>query len=265
MTIAQQRNNCLYYAEKLKLLLDTPEAPPAAPGQPAPEGSTLERNRERVNQAAEAERTRLATPEAQQTVGRQEQVAANPVRNWTERRGRNGKIFFVDQSDPNHIVVRIKIRLLAAAGVTTSQDIANEVILEDAIERVAETRGYTIDVVFVDHDGADVFTFNVDFDKWPTAANPVGNARTLAHEIHHLMGLKDRYDYIESHAANRNMLIPDRLRWFREQMNRQPDPNSDTSLMGSGSRMLDDDVCRVAGLDAETCAATRARGRGETP
>ncbi len=259
MAVARARDNCLYYAEKLKLLLDTPEAPPAASGQPAPQGSTLERNRARVQQAVTEERARLSTPEAQQQIGRQEQLANDPARNWTERRGRNNKIFYVDNSDPNNIVVRIKIRLLSAGGVTTSQDIANLISLEDAIERVAETRGYTVDVIFANADGPDVFTFNVNFDSWPTAANPVGNARTLAHEIHHLMGLPDRYDYIEAHSANRNMAIPTRLYWFREQMNRQPDPNKDASLMGSGRTMLDDDVCRVSGLDFQTCMAARAR------
>lgn len=259
MAVAQLRDNCLYYAEKLLLLLDTPEAPPAVSGQPAPEGSTLERNRQRVEQAAQEERARLATPEAQREVGRQEQLANDPSRHWTERRGRNNKIFYVDNNDPNNIVVRIHIRLLAGGDVTTPQDIANEVLLEDAIERVAETSGYVVDVVFVNNDGPDVFTFNVNFDSWPTAANPVGNARTLAHEIHHLMGLPDRYDYIESHAANRNMAIPTRLHWFREQMNREPDPQGRNSLMGSGRTPLDDDICHVSGLDFQACMAARAR------
>jgi uncharacterized protein YcfJ/uncharacterized short protein YbdD (DUF466 family) len=259
MAVARRRDNCLYYAEKLKLLLDTPEAPPAVSGQPAPQGSTLERNRKRVGQAVTQERARLATPEAQREIGRQEQIADDPARTWTQRRGRNNKIFYVDNSDPNHIVVRIKIRLLSAGGVTTEEDINNLILLEDAIERVAETHGYTMDVIFTDRDGPDVFTFTVNFDSWPTAANPVGNARTLAHEIHHLMGLPDRYDYIESHSANPNMAIPTRLHWFREQMNRQPDPEGRASLMGSGNTMLDDDVCRVSGLDFQTCMATRAR------
>ena len=258
IALARRRSNCLYYAAKLKLLFDTPDAPPALPGQPPPQGSTLERNRQRVEAAADEERIRLASPEAQAQVGRQEQIA-DAAQHFEPRVGQNGKKFLVDRSDPRNIVVRIKVRLQAAPGVTTTTDIANERLLEDAIERVAETHGYTVDVVFVDADGPDVFSYTVDFDKWPTSSNPVGNARTLAHEIHHLMGLPDRYDYIEAHAANRNMAMPDRLRWFREQMNRQPDPKAGESLMGSGSKLLDDDVCRVAGLDAAACAAARAQ------
>ena len=263
MALARQRNNCLYYAEKLHLLLNTPEAPRATSGQPAPQGSTLERNRRRVGQAVQREHTRLSTPQAQQEVGRQEQVANASTRQWTQRRGRDNKIFYVDNSDPNNIVVQIKLRLLRGGNVTTQQDINNLIYIEDAIERVAESRGYTMDVIFSDTDGPDVFTYNVDFDRWPTSANPVGNARTLAHEIHHLMGLGDRYDYIEAHAANRNMNIPVRLHWFREQMNRQPDSDRSRSLMGSGRTMLDDDVCRVSGLDFQTCMAARARSLQE--
>jgi hypothetical protein len=252
MTIALRRNNCVYYAENLQTLFDTPEAPPAAVG---------ERNRQRVDAAAAQETTRLATPEAQQQLHRQEQAADASAPFFVERRGKNNKIFYVDRRNPNNIVVRIKIRLLAATGgQTTPRDLANEVLLEDAIERVAETRGYTVDVVFVNADGPDVFTFNIDFGQWPTSANPVGNARTLAHEIHHLMGLDDRYDYIESHAGNANMLIPARLHWFREQLNREPDPGRTTSLMGSGGTVLDDDACRVAGLDLQTCMAARRQG-----
>lgn len=232
-------------------LFDTPEAPP---------GDTLTQNRARVEQAATAERTRLATPQAQQQLSRQEQIADQRRQFLLPRTGQNGTIYYVDARDPNNIVVRIKIRLRAAVGPTTSQDIANEVLLEDAIERVAETRGYVVDVVFVDTDGPDVFTFNVDFSQWPTSANPVGNAQTLAHEIHHLMGLPDRYDYIESHSRNPHMHIPDRLHWFREQMNRGPDPGRATSLMGHGSTVLDDEVCRVAGLDQRTCVAARQQG-----
>jgi uncharacterized protein YcfJ len=263
MALARQRPNCIYYAEKLHLLLDTPEAPQATEGGPTPEGSNLERNRQRVQQAVEEERARLAMPQAQREQSRQEQIAGAPERRWTERRGRNNKIFYVDSSDPGNVVVQIKIRLLRGGTVTTQEDVNNLIFLEDAIERVAETRGYTMNVIFTDIDGPDVFTFNINFDAWPTAGNPVGNARTLAHEIHHLMGLPDRYDYIESHAANRRMPIPERLHWFREQMNRQPDPQGRTSLMGSGRTMLDDDVCRIADLDMGSCMAARGRALQE--
>jgi hypothetical protein len=205
------------------------------------------------------ERTRLTTPQAQQEVNRQEQIAGAAERRWTERRGRNNKIFYVDNSDPNNIVVQIKLRLMRGGTVTTPQDINNLTYLEDAIERIAETRGYTMNVIFTDTDGPDVFTFNINFDEWPTAANPVGNARTLAHEIHHLMRLPDRYDYIKSHAANRRLAVPVRLHWFRVQMDRQPDPQGRTSLMGSGRTMLDDDVCRVSGLEQQSCTTARVR------
>ncbi len=257
ISIALGRANCAYFAAKLKLLFDTPEAPKAVTGQPTPQGSTLEQNRGRVNQAVAAEKARLATPDGKAEVGRQEKVANKAGRQFVPRKGKKGKVFYVDQSDPNDIVVRVKLRLLAAPGVTSAQDVANEVFLEDAIERVAETRGYTMDVEFVNTDGPDVFTYQINFDAWPTSANPVGNARTLAHEIHHLIGLDDRYDYIESHASNEHMEIPTRLYWFRQQMDRPSDPDGSKSLMGSGGKLLDDDVCNVAGLDPQSCIKAR--------
>lgn len=254
---ALARLNCSYFLEKLKLLFDTPEAPP---GGSAPEpGSVTERNRARVERAVAQERERLATPQAQSEINRQEQIADDPSRVWTPRRGRNGKTFLVDRTDPTHIVVRVKIRLVAR-GASTAEDATNMVFLEDAAERLAETSGYTLDIVFTDTDGPDVFTVGTDVSKWPTSGNIVGNARTLAHEIHHLLGLDDRYNYIEAHAANRHMRIPDRLYWFLQQMRRTPDPDASRSLMGSGNTLLDDDVCRVAGLDPATCVPARERG-----
>jgi uncharacterized short protein YbdD (DUF466 family) len=264
IALARPRTNCLYYAAKLRLLFDTPDVPRAESGQAAPQGSNLERNRQRVNDAVQQERTWRARHDPEGILrGSQEQVANDPARQWTERRGRNGKIFYVDSNDPSNIVVRIKIRLLSGGSVTTPQDVENLAFLEDAVERIAETRGYTVDVVFVEEDGDDVFTFNIDFDRYPTAANPVGNARTLAHEIHHLMGLPDRYDYIEAHADNPRLPVVTRLHWFREQMNREPDPESARSLMGSGRTMLDEDVCRVTGMDMQTCLEARRRSSAQ--
>jgi len=135
--------------------------------------------------------------------------------------------------------------------------------LEDAIEKAGSTRGYTLNLEFVDRDGPDVFTVAADVSLWPTAGNLVGGVRTLAHEIHHLLGLEDRYDYIESHAGNARLRMAARLRWFHEQMGRADDPQRHQSLMGSGNLLLDEDVCRVAGLDLAACATARQAGRNQ--
>ena len=109
----------------------------------------------------------------------------------------------------------------------------------------------------MDKSAKDVFTVGVDATQWITAGNWVGGAAGLAHELHHLLGLDDRYDYIEAHAANPKMDVPDRLHWFRVQMGKAPDPEGESSIMGKGKHPLDDDVCRVAGLDLATCTAAR--------
>lgn len=258
ISIARLRERCGYYATKLIELFETKPAPKAEPGAAAPKGSNLEMNRNAVNAAAATERKRLATPEAKAEIRRQEDVADAHAPHFTKRKGRGDKFYYVDSRDPTNIVARIKVRLLAAGSVTTAGDIENLKILEDEMERISEARGYTLDVIFVDADGDDVFTLRSDFDKWPTSANPVGNARTMAHEVHHLMNLPDRYDYIKAHAANPKFDIVDRLRLFRQGLDQPDDPHRDESLMGSGRKMLDDDVCRVAGLDLKDCMQARA-------
>lgn len=248
--LALTRPNCDYYLQKLLLLFGTPVAPP---------GDIATNNRRAIDQAAQAEAAHLATPEGAAHAQDQERIANDRSRVWTRRTGQDGKYYYVDARDPNNIVVRVRLRLIGL-GQSTPDDIRKMRSLEDAIERVAQQRGYVVDVVFVQRDGPDVFTIHSDVGAWPTSGNIVGNARTLAHEIHHLLNLPDRYDYIESHAQNRSIAIPDRLHWFREQMRRTADPEGNRSLMGRGSRLLDADVCRVAGLDVASCTAARANG-----
>jgi hypothetical protein len=246
---ALMRANCMYYLKKLKLLLDTPEAPA---------GDVETSNRAAVDAAVAKEHTERLKPDILGGLGKQEALANDPARRWTRRTGLNGKKYLVDATDSKNIVVRIRIHLVASGARTTDADVAKETFLEDAVERVAQDRGYTVDVVFVDVDGEDVFTVGSDLTQWATAGNLVGGARTLAHEIHHLLGLPDRYDYIESHAGNASMKIPARLQWFREQMRRAADPAGNLSLMGRGEDLLEKDICTVAGLDVATCMAERA-------
>lgn len=162
-----------------------------------------------------------------------------------------------------NIVVRIKIHLVPR-GAGVANDVTQVRSLEDAIEKAAATRGYVLDVVFVDASGPDdVFEVGVDPSQWETAGNfTAESASSVAHEVHHLLGLKDRYNYIISHAANKGMAVSDRLHWFRVQLERDiregPDPHAQESIMfGHGNPPLDDDVCRVAGLDMATCVAAR--------
>jgi hypothetical protein len=117
-----------------------------------------------------------------------------------------------------------------------------------------------LDVVFETRSGADLFDVDVEPAEWTTSRNWVGPPEEIAHEAHHLLGLDDRYDYIETHADNADLAISDRLYWFRQQMDRPLDPQGARSMMGAGSSLLDDDVCNVAGLDAAGCTAARRAG-----
>jgi hypothetical protein len=256
ITRARPLDNNLYYIDNLKVLFSTPYQAPAQTGAAS---------RTRASTEVAQEQARLATPEGQRLKTFEETASADRARVWTTRTGRNGKTFKVDNSDPNNIVVQIKI-FLTKAGGGTDADVTDVRSLEDAIEKHASTAGYTVDVVFVNASGPDVFDVKVDPNQWTTSGNfRAQSSAALAHELHHLLGLDDRYNYIQAHSANREMSLPDRLHWFREQLNRDltlgPDPHATESIMGNRNKKpLDDDVCRVAGLDLARCVAIRTWG-----
>jgi len=234
---ARARDDALYYITKLELLFDTPEE--KAEKQAAEFSG-------RIAAATVAEGTRLGTEEGKSRAGREEAVSAEAGRVFEKRKGEGGKTFLIDARDPTNMAVRAKVRL-RKAGKGTADDVARVKLLQDAIEKSASTLGYSVDLDFVDKDGPDVFTVNVDTSAWPTSGNWVNEAQTLGHELHHLLGLDDRYNYIESHAGNPKMKIPDRIHWFRQQMKKGPDPEGRKSIMGGRNLPMDDDVCRVAG------------------
>jgi len=251
ITQARSSDRCLYFIGKLKLLLDTPDAPPA---------ETAAESRTEVDEAVAEEAERLAEPENVANTGQEESVSGHPIRSWVEREGEGGTVFHVDRGDPNNIVVRMRVNL-HPEGSGTADDVSNTQSLEDGIEKHASTRGYTLDIIFVERTGRDVFSVGVNPDEWTTSGNWVGDVGSIAHEAHHLLGLDDRYDYIESHAGNEDLAIGDRLYWFREQMSRPHDPEGADSMMNdSNLSLLDDDVCNVAGLDVDDCVAARQAG-----
>jgi hypothetical protein len=251
--LARSRDNAMYYITNLRDLINTPDAPSAA------QASSVSNQ---MAEHARQERARLADPVASAQTGREEDFSADPARVWTERTGVGGKKFYVDVSDPNHIFVRLRV-WPRPAGSGTQADVNNLLAMEDAIEKYASTIGYSVDVEFVDSGGRDVFAVNVDPARWATSGNWVGDAFTMGHELHHLLGLDDRYNYIDDHATNAQMVMSDRIYWFREQMNRPDDPHISTSIMGEGEIPVDDDVCRVAGLDVATCSTTRDATRSQ--
>jgi hypothetical protein len=177
------------------------------------------------------------------------------------RVGEQNKKFTVDASDVNNIRVRIKVKLNGK-----TDDVNKIKHLEDAIERSVwmSTRGYMLDIVFVDAPGPDVFEFTVNFCIWPNSGNWASPPITLSHEVHHALGLGDRYDYIESHSKNPDMNPEMRLVWFEKELQKSAPkdlPNNPESKMATSSKALqNDDVCAVAfdpGPERDKCIKDR--------
>jgi len=228
----------LYYLDKLATPFATRYSPPSTNG-----AKELARW---LNELIDAD---LARERARGDVFKGQEELASAAARMTSRRGRGGVLYRVDARDPKNVVVKLKVRLRGAPEL-----VAKIKALEDAIEKRASTRGYTLDLEFVSRRGPDVYDVEVDDRQWPTVANWAGPAECVAHELHHVLGLADRYDYIDSHAANPHMPVNARLYYFVVQMGRAPDPRGASSLMGShDGTLLSEDVCAVAQGSQQEC------------
>ncbi len=228
---AKGRDNCLYYIQFLQMLFSTAEE---APGEI---GDTF---RKIMTDSADAETERLKKePDADRNF---EENATRDIKRTgrTIRNAKNNKIYYVDSSDINNIYVFIQVKLNG-----NENDTRKVKQMEDGIEKAASISGYTVNLEFTEKSGADVFETDVDPTQWPTAGNWVMGVDALAHELHHLLNLPDRYNYIESHSENKKMFIANRIHWFTEEFNRTEDINKSNSLMGKGNLIMAEDVCKV--------------------
>jgi hypothetical protein len=275
---ASVRDNAIYYAQQLQLLFKIPSPQNLTPDERARvERETTEANRGRIEESLEEETELAKKPGYDQGAEEAAARARDISKAWQTRQG-DGATYKVDASDYNNIVVQAKVHLIPVKGSqTTKADIEKmtrpvhaesaqpgdpDVTVEQGIERAAaRIGGYILDLQFVNFDAGDVFTIDVDVARHPTSGNIIGGAEVLAHEVHHLLHLPDRYDYIEAHAENESMPIPQRLDLFKRQMTRGlRDPLEPYSMMsGSGHpRLVDEDVCLVADpAHAEACIAAR--------
>jgi len=232
-----------YYLGKLDTLFNTPYVKRPGLGE-----SELERiNNAEVDAALTRERAR-----GDVFKGQEEQSSANA--RLTSRVGFNGTRYQVDGRDPRAVVVKLKVHLTGKPEL-----VAKIKELEDAIEKAASTRGYSLDLEFVDKWGPNVFHVKANSKEWPTANNWASGVETLAHELHHLLGLDDRYDYIEAHAANRFMPVSERLYLFAIQMMKPADPRGSASIMNDqfSGTLLSDDVCGVLQDRSSQCIDAR--------
>ena len=244
----------LHFLGKLKLLFDTPVNPPDVIAAHTEAGTAA---------AATAEKARLAKPAEAKRKTLEEQASADPKRTWTPIKGKFGDgTYYVDRTSPTNIVVKADI-LLTPKGTGTKKDIDAIKGMEDAIEKAASNKGYIVDIRFVDTAGPDTFKVDVDPSKWEVATNwSGGDPLGFAHELHHMFAFElDRYNYIEAHADNKDMQVPDRLYWFMAELEKPADYNDPTSIMNAAAHPNDDDACRVAGLDVKTCVPARAAAR----
>ena len=186
----------------------------------------------------------------------EERASADPSRKWTRLGPKPGgasslrisgvntapRYFDVDRSDPNRIVVRIKVRLNGPL----APDVAK---LEDAIEKHLRRENFIVDLQLVDRPGPDVFDVNTDPAVWPNAENWVAGPTTLAHELMHLLEVNDEYDY-RSHASNSAMSMNERLYWLKVEAGRPPPPADAWQGIMTGGRnpVLDRHVREVARL-----------------
>jgi hypothetical protein len=244
----------LHFLGKLKLLFDTPVNPPDVIAAHTEAGTAA---------AATAEKARLAKPAEAKRKTLEEQASADPKRTWTPIKGKFGDgTYYVDRTSPTNIVVKADI-LLTPKGTGTKKDVDAIKGMEDAIEKAASNKGYIVDIRFVDTAGPDTFKVDVDPSKWEVATNwSGGDPLGFAHELHHMFAFElDRYNYIEAHADNKDMQVPDRLYWFMAELEKPADYNDPTSIMNAAAHPNDDDACRVAGLDVKTCVPARAAAR----
>jgi hypothetical protein len=243
---ARTSPRCDYYLAKLELLLTTPDAPPAearAHLGPALRHSAV---------AFQAARAKLSPAARAQVESREERAV--DAHTHLERLKNSLGYVLVDRSDPTDLVFRIKVHPSGSA--TAVNDLRN---LEDAIEKRLATRGFTVDLEFVDKGGSDVFEIGCDPTKWPTSRNWIADANSLGHEVMHLLGLDDEYDLIEVHAGNAYMTMETRLLWFVEQLSRPSLADAGQGIMGNMSApALDRHVCAAAQLPIAPCVRARA-------
>jgi hypothetical protein len=232
-----------YYYQKLTTALTFPATAPA-PTSSSSYGCSAENdqnNREEVEKALQAQVWSIWKPD-------ESEVEVAKGSNFTRRLSREqNKYFYVDRSDPMNIRVKVQVLLIGKAPLDLS-DIHKIKWLEHDIERACNGPGYWVDITFVDRSGPDVLEFLVDFCQWPNSGVWASGPLTLSHELHHALNLDDRYDYIESHADNPDMDIPNRIHWFLVQMQKGIVSSRDlySKMNSDWMPLLSEDICNVA-------------------
>jgi RHS repeat-associated protein len=246
----KQPDKIEYYAEKLELLFSKPFD--------KSKGTDLYG---KFNDSYKDAKDRLDTDEGKKTRFDEENKTKRSKMEKVKDSD-NEKFYYVDRSDPANIHVHVKVHVFTYQYYDFSKgywvpkmnvaDAQKVKMLEDDIEKqAAATAGYTIDLEFVNYGGDDVYEIGVNPDLWAQAHNWISSMLGLTHELHHLLGLPDRYDMIEEHADNPKLTVADRLEAFLWQMKEAPLPNMGRAGLMSNDpkadpRLLDAEVCQIA-------------------
>jgi hypothetical protein len=185
---------------------------------------------------------------------REELYAAQPGRIWLRYQPVfEEKYFYVINDNPFDLLINFRINVQGGQEQTSIIE-----SFEDLIEKHLALDGFSVNMIFVQESGDDVFEVKSDWYEWPMSDNWTGDYRTLAHEALHLMGLPDEYDRIKAHATNGSLDRLTRLRLFVYQMDEVlPDDAEDGIMCHHEYKPLQRHACAAVGLGQE-CINERA-------
>lgn len=247
----------LEYLAAIKTALKTPYI--GGTGHEEEQREFREENVKTFKEFSDEAKTLQGTPGA----GEEEAVSQTvPQKAWVKLKGEAGKTFCVDRRNVRNIVVLAKVKL---EGPPEHVQYVKDI--EDLVENRCARPGYTVNLCFVDRVGPDIFNVNVDLGSHPVSSRWSGFPKKdvpeiLAHELHHLLGLPDRYDYLELSSAG-TLNVSTRLYWIGVQLQKdiargsRVDPLAEVSLMGSGKYLHSADICKVIQVPEVTCVEAR--------
>jgi hypothetical protein len=242
-----KRDNYSYYFEKLTLLLNTPyvSSKPLLKSQQTSE----------LKESVAVVRTISGDANDEE-----EALESSRLEGWVRYRPRFGwpAGYYVNRDDPLHIYIRVHVKL------NGSPEIVQQMYqLEDAVEKHLSVPGFSVNLVWSDSAGPDVFEVDTDQGEWATSFNWAGDYFTMAHELMHLFGLPDEYNRIESHAGNKYIATSTRLTWFLVQMRDKTQDDAEEGIMWHNwKKPLPRHVCAAVGL-GQDCIDIRISKYGQ--
>lgn len=242
-----------YYNKKLNVLLSTP----TVTNNSNEKREFAKRRKNALSRASRRVKKKIESmPKEERAIflTAEEEYETYGERNWeVYQPDENDAPFLVDRTDPTDILVRIWVY------VDGNDEVVQAIhSMEDAIEKHLNIPGFSVNLIFINHEESGAFTVKSDLDKWITSHNWGGSPEVLAHELLHLMGLPDEYDGIASHAQNKHLSMRTRLWYFEKQLDEPFLPDAKYGIMCDHNRRpLDRHACAAVGLDVERCVAER--------